>query len=167
MDPPNFTRVARLAEFGWGKCVMAATMSPRAAVHDITQGLDQPRTNPQASAVETLFETYVGRSPANCRLVTLFTVTRVTNKYLDPAAPAGKNDAGAGVSATSSPVSMPGPALGSPSRSGNDRARCDRPCVRSGRNPGQRSDSSSKGDAATRPDLSGSVPRPEVGGGGP
>jgi hypothetical protein len=77
-DPPNFTRVARLAGLGWGKCVMAATMSHRAAVHDITQGLGQPRANPQASAAETLFETYACRSPANHLLVTLYTVTGVT-----------------------------------------------------------------------------------------
>ena len=60
---------------------MAATISCRNAVHDITQGLGQPRVNPPSIAVGTLFETYACRSPANCLLVTLFTITGVTNKY--------------------------------------------------------------------------------------
>jgi SWIB/MDM2 domain len=82
---------------------MAATISCRNAVHDITQGLGQPRVNPPSIAVGTLFETYTCRSPANCLLVTLFTVTGVTNKY--PAlrhpnhqvleVPGGENDLGA------------------------------------------------------------------------
>jgi hypothetical protein len=43
---------------------MAATISCRNAVHDITQGLGQPRVNPPSIAVGTLFETYACRSPA-------------------------------------------------------------------------------------------------------
>lgn len=71
-DPPNLTRVARLAEFDWGKCVMARTMSPWGGVYDITQGLGQPRVNGRRFAVYTLFGTYARRSPVESLGVTLF-----------------------------------------------------------------------------------------------
>jgi hypothetical protein len=45
---------------------------------------------------------------------------------------------------------MPAPAPGSPSRWGNAQARSDRPCACYGRNPRQRSGSSSRGVAAAR-----------------
>ena len=71
-DPPNLTRVARLDEFDWGKCVMARTMSPWGGAYDITQGLGQPRVNGRGFAVYTLFGTYARRSPVESLGVTFF-----------------------------------------------------------------------------------------------
>jgi hypothetical protein len=81
-DPPNFTRVALLAAFDWGKCVMAATMSCRTTARDITQGLGQPtRVNPIASAVEHSSRLTYLDVLRKCLPVTLFTVTGVTNDH--------------------------------------------------------------------------------------